>query len=102
MKPVPGYGQRRMLAVIMCAVLLLTMVSASACMVCCSHHTCSGMDCTVCDCVRRCGELMRVLACILTAVTAAVAATSAPAAMFAAVPRFAPVTLTAQGIRLND
>jgi len=93
-------NNRRVLAVLLCVLLVLTLTAASVYMARSAHHDCCGTRCVVCACARRCGELLRGLwhflaSVVLTAVVLACAAS-------AAVIFLAPFTLTAQSVKLND
>lgn len=60
------YGKRsvnkRLCAILMCAVLLLTMLFSSVCIVRAKNHVCSGCNCLICVIVARAERVLHGLA----------------------------------------
>lgn len=91
---------RRAMAAALCLLLLLTLASASLCVACLCHHSCNGEGCAICDCVSRCGELLRALGQLAAVPYLPVLAVACMT--MAAAPCLVPATLASQRVRMND
>lgn len=90
----------RFMALLLCVLMIVGIITAAWCLAHCAHHDCSGEKCRVCEVARRCGELLRGVGMGLTSITKTILCLSAPAAISAELA--APFTLTAQRVRMND
>ena len=90
----------RVLAVLLCVLMVATIAVSAVYLISSMHHDCCGEHCLICCYIRRCGELLRSLVRV-PAAAALTAAASYCAAVFC-VFLTAAFTLTAQYVRLND
>lgn len=97
-------SEKRVLGLVICAVLVLSVLFSSVYIVCAANHACCGQCCLICISIARAEQILRGLV-VLMALAAALAVT----ALFYCVGRadamrrlFSRVTPVQWKIRLND